>query len=76
MLRFSHSKYLQFVIIFLQMKADDILTMRWGVEPIPFSVEVSWTDGDQPPRKLKYATEIDGATNHQMTIVSPDLTGI
>ena len=57
------------------MKADDILTMRWGVEPIPFSVEVSWT-GDKPPRKLKYATEIDGATKHQMTIISPDLTGI
>ena len=37
---------------------------------IPFHVEVEWI-GDQMPKKLTYKTSIEGAKEHDITVVSP-----
>ena len=57
------------------MKADDVINMRWGAVPIPFHVEVSWSE-DQLPRKLIHDTVIEGAKNHKLTVVSPLVPGM
>ena len=37
---------------------------------IPFEVDVNWTGG-QPVTRLTYDTEIDGAKEHHIAVVSP-----
>ena len=51
--------------ISFQMKIDQITRMQ-----IPFHVLVTW-NGGQPLRKLTYKTDIEGATEHLITVVSP-----
>ena len=53
-----------------KMKKDTVVTMKWGDVYIPFHVEVNW-NGDQPVRKLVYETVIEGAKDHNITVVSP-----
>ena len=64
-----------YTLISFQMKVDQIARMQLGVAPIPFHVRVIW-NGGQPLRTLTYKTDIEGATEHHITVVSPcDFTG-